>query len=100
MDYTNVLNRADELLERRGIKGHRAADRFVQDFKAYLVYFDAIGAGFAQEVVGLLEDDSNLTDSAILNTNFRCSLEDLIAPNLKSNKMFVTMFNILLDNNG
>ena len=70
----DILERADTLLDRRGIKGHTAADRFVSDFKAYLVYFDAIGKGSADQVLSLLEDDSNLTDSAILNTNFRSDL--------------------------
>lgn len=95
-----LLNRVDELLKNRGIVGHRAADRFVSDFKAYLVYFDALGYGSAETTVSLLEDDSNLTDSAILNTNFRCTLDDLISPALKADQIFMKVFNIVIDNNG
>jgi hypothetical protein len=98
--YTDLLNQVDELLQNRGIVGHRAADRFVSDFKAYLIYFDALGYGSAFETVALLEDDNNLTDSAILNTNFRCKLDDLISPALREDKIFMEIFNIVIDNNG
>lgn len=98
--YTELLIRVDELLQNRGIVGHRAADRFVSDFKAYLIYFDALGYGSAEETLALLEDDANLTDSAVLNTNFRCELDDLISPALKSNDIFMRVFDIVIDNNG
>lgn len=95
-----LLDRVDQLLKKRGIVGHRAADRFVNDFKAYLVYYDVLGYGSAQTTVSLLEDDANLTDSAILNTNFRCNLDDLISTALKADKIFMEVFNIVIDNNG
>lgn len=98
--YQNLLIRADALLARRGITGHRAADRFVKDFKAYLVYFDAVGVGAASDTMALLEQDANLTDSAILNTNFRCTLDDLISQPLRQDSIFPPLFQILLDNNG
>jgi len=96
----NLLNRVDKLLKNRGISGHRAATRFVSDFKAYLVYFDTLGYGSAEHTVSLLENDNNLTDSSILNTNFRCTLDDLISPVLKSDKIFMNIFDIVIDNNG
>lgn len=95
-----LLERVESLLERRGIVGHRAADRFVSDFKAYLIYFDTLGYGNAEETLDLLEDANNLTDSSILMTNFSCSLDDLISPVLKNNKIFMSLFDILIDNNG
>lgn len=96
----DLLDRVDQLLRKRGIVGHRAAQRFVSDFKAYLVYFDTLGLGSAETTVSLLEDDNNLTDSSILNTNFRCDLDDLISPALKADKIFMEVFNIVIDNNG
>jgi hypothetical protein len=98
--FTTLLARADALLHKRGITGHRAADRFVQDFKAYLVYFDATGVGKASATMDMLEQDSNLTASSILNTNFRCRLDDLISPDLRQDAIFPALFQILLDNNG
>jgi len=95
-----LLNRADELLIKRGICGHVAADRFVSDFKAYLIYFEALGYGSAEKTIAILEDDSNLTDSDILNTNFRCKIDDLISPVLKTDTIFMKLFGILLSNNG
>jgi len=98
--YKDLLSRVDKLLINRGIVGHRAADRFVSDFKAYIVYFDALGYGSAETTISLLEDDRNLTDSAILNTNFRCKLDDLISPALRNDALFMAVFNIVIDNNG
>lgn len=99
-DYTDILTRADALLEKRGVEGHTAATRFVHDFKTNLVYFDAIGVGKAEETVALLENDENLTDSSILHTNFRCTIEDLISERLRNDPIFPKMFDVLLDNNG
>jgi hypothetical protein len=50
--------------------------------------------------MSLLEDDLNLTDSKILNTNFRKPLTDLISTKLKNDPIFMKLFPILLDNNG
>lgn len=99
-DYTNTLNRADTLLEMRGIKGHRAADRFCKDFKAYLVFFDAMGHGSAERTVELLEDDCSLTDSHCLNQNFRGTLNDFVSQPLREDGIFPLLFEILMDNNG
>jgi hypothetical protein len=96
----NIIDRVDTLLANRGIVGHRAADRFVMDFKAYLIYFEHLGYGKAEDTVALLEDDNNLTDSSILNTNFRCKLDDLISPALRADKIFMETFSIVIDNNG
>ena len=100
MEYAGVLTQADTLLARRGLTGHTAADRFVSDFKAYLVYFDAIGIGSAETTLALLEDDSNLTDSEILKTNFKKKLGDLISTALRTDAIFPRLFKILLDNKG
>ena len=95
-----LLNRADELLIKRGICGHVAAVRFASDFKAYLIYFQILGYGSADTTLTLLENEENLTDTSILNTNFRCKIDDLISPSLKADKIFMKLFDILLDNNG
>lgn len=100
MDYTKLEQRAEELLEHRGISGHRAASRFVEDFKAYLIRYDAVGIGSAEQTMRLLESDEHLTDSSILYTNFRSTLDDLVSDALIQDPIFSRMFNILLDNNG
>lgn len=96
----HIFDRVDKLLANRGIAGHRAAERFVMDFKAYLSYFERFGYGKLEDTVALLEDDSNLTDNSILNTNFRCELNDLISPVLQADKIFMKTFGIVIDNNG
>lgn len=98
--YADIEQRVTDLLERRGIAGHTAADRFVSDFKAYLIYFSAIGVGSAESTLSLLEDDGNLTDSEILKTNFKKRLGDLISPALRTDAIFPRLFKILLDNKG
>lgn len=98
--YIQLEQRAEILLQKRGISGHVAAERFVKDFKAYLIYFDATGVGSADSTLSLLEDDSNLTDSKVLNTNFRKDLSNLISTKLKTDSVFMKLFLILLDNNG
>ena len=100
MKYSDVLARADTLLARRGIAGHTAADRFVSDFKAYLVYFDATSIGSANTTLNLLEDDRNLTDNSTLNSNFKKKLVDLISPALNQDAIFPQLFKVLLGNKG
>ena len=101
----DLVNRMDTFMEKRGITGHVSAERFVHDFKTNMVYFAVIlGESHAEylihETLSLLEDDDNLTDSSILNTNFRCTIDDLISPALRENKLFMETFSILLNNNG
>lgn len=98
--YALIEQRADSLLQRRGVSGHTAADRFIGDFKSYLIFYDATGRGCAESVLSLLENDANLTDNAILYTNFRKQLTDLVSPILKANATFMELFKVLLDNNG
>ena len=100
MNHQSIEARADLLLNRRGITGHTAAVRFVSDFKAYLIYFSAIGIGSAETTMDLLEDDRNLTDNSILKNNFKKRLSDLISPALRSDPIFPRLFKILLDNKG
>lgn len=98
--FATIEARAESLLQKRGITGHTAADRFIKDFKAYLVYYDATGLGDANATLTLLENDANLTDGNILNTNFRCNLQDLISKHLMEDSIFTSLFRILMDNNG
>lgn len=100
MMYATIEARADLLLSRRGIAGHIAAKRFVSDFKAYLIYFSAIGIGSAETTLDLLENDHNLTNNQILNTNFKKRLDDLISPALRADPIFPRLFKILLNNKG
>ena len=90
----------DSLLIGRGIRGHVAADRFRQDFMAYLCYFDAVTDGDAENTLSLLEDESNLTSTDILGTNFRKSLWDLVPEKLKEDIIFPLLFEVLLSNKG
>lgn len=98
--YKDIQERADKLLLRRGIHGHVAAERFVSDFKAYLIYFAAIRLGDANRTLELLENDENLTDSKILLSNFRCKLSEMISPLLREDPIFPELFKILLQNKG
>lgn len=98
--YQSIEDRAIALLAKRGITGHIAAERFVNDFKAYLIYFDATGVGSAEETLTLLENDNNLTDGNILCNNFRKDFTDLISDALLTDDIFPVLFNIMLDNNG
>lgn len=100
LDAKSFEDRCDILLESRGISGHTAADRFCSDFKAYMFYFHYKGIGDANHTMSLLENDDNLTDSNILNTNFRCSLNALISGPLRCDPLFMAIFPILMDNNG
>lgn len=99
-NYTTIEARVDTLMHKRGIAGHVAATRFISDFKAYLVYFDATGRGIAENTLDLLEDDKNLTDNKILGTNFRSTLDALISTKLRNDPIFPLLFRVLLDNNG
>ena len=96
----DLEKRIDSLLINRGIKGHVAADRFRQDFKAYLCYFDVVTDGDAENTLSLLEDESNLTSIDILGTNFRKSLWDLVPEKLKEDIIFPLLFEVLLSNKG
>lgn len=92
--------RCDDLLRSRGILGHTAAKRFCSDFKAYMFYFHHKNIGNAEDTMSLLENDENLTDSNILNTNFRCTLKNLLSEPLCNDSLFMQIFPILMDNNG
>jgi len=98
--YIEIEQRAIKLLRDRGIYGHVAADRFVNDFVAYLIKFDALEAGNAEDTLTLLEDDNNLTDGNILKTNFRKNIFDLVSPVLRKDPIFWLLFPVLLLNKG
>ncbi len=99
--YQDIETRSKHLLiSRRGICGHVSADKFVKTFIRDLVYYDATSQGSANRTLSLLEDDLNLTDSSILNTNFRCKLGDLISEKLSRDEIFPKLFRDLMQNNG
>ena len=101
MNYSfDLETRIDALLEKRGISGHTAAERFVADFKAYMCYFAHKFDASAEATIALLEDDSKLVNSEILNKNFRATFADLIPDALMQDPIFPTLFKQLLDNNG
>ena len=98
----NIDARAEKLLAKRGISGHTAADRFCDDFKAYLCYY-ALKSGIlssAEQTLELLEDDANLVSSDIFNKNFRATFEDLIPDILLNDAIFPNLFKQLLGCNG
>lgn len=97
----NTLDaRSIALLTKRGIAGHVAAERFVNDFLAYSVYFETRAYGTVDEMLDLLEDESNLTDSSILKTNWCKNISELISPRLRCNDLFMKLFEVLLMNKG
>lgn len=100
MSYTALLERVDGLLERRGILGHIAAERFSDDFKAYLVYLDTLGVGSANRTVDLLEDDANLVPSTRLDSNFATTFEQFIPPQLYTDPVFTELYPKLIENKG
>ncbi len=97
----SVTNRAINLLiEKRGLKGHVAADRFVSDFVAYLISIAHTKGFDPNETLDLLENDENLTCNTIFSQNFRKSLMELISPKLRNNALFMEMFPVLMRSNG
>jgi len=98
--YAQIKERAHALLLKRGLFGHVAANRFCQDFMHYLVAKDAFGIGNAEVTLSLLENDANLTDGNILNTNFRTTFNKLISPALSSDPLFMELFPTLLNSKG
>tara|TARA_R100001377_G_C3190037_1_gene110180 strand:- start:978 stop:1940 length:963 start_codon:yes stop_codon:yes gene_type:complete len=100
--FKNIDARADKLLAKRGISGHVAADRFCDDFKAYLCYYATKSGilGSAEQTLSLLEDDANLVNSDIFNKNFRTTFEDLTPDILLNDAIFPKFFKQLLGNNG
>jgi hypothetical protein len=100
--YIDIENRINALLHKRGLYGnvHVAVRRFCDDFRAYLISYDAIGKGNAEITLSLLENDSNLTDGNILNTNFRSTLKKLVSPVLFADPLFIELFPILLNSKG
>lgn len=98
--YGQIQDRARNLLENRGIEGHVSAVRFVEDFIHYLISYDALGFGDAEDTLSLLENDDNLTDGNILNTNFRKDFEELISISLRNDPIFSLLYPVLLNNKG
>lgn len=97
----NIFKRAEDLLIKRGICGDKEIEeRFIKHFCNKLVADDAQGYGDAERTLSLLEDDSNLTDSSILNKNFRCELIDLISDKLSKDDIFPKLFREIIKING
>lgn len=96
----DLEERIDILLSKRGITGHVAAQRFTQDFKAYLCYFEVVTGGNSEDTLLLLESGDILTPTDILGTNFRKSLWDLVPQKLKDDNIFPHLFKVLLGNKG
>jgi len=97
---SDIKSLAESLITSRGIKSHKAAERFKMDFIAYLFYFSNGNTEDIKDVLALLSDSRNLTCNSIFNTNFRLKIEDIISSNLKSNKIFMNLFSILIENKG
>lgn len=101
MNYSFALEtRIDTLLQKRGIVGHTAAERFIEDFKAYLCYYATKFDVLAEDTVALLENDENLLSNRILYTNFRADIADLISTPLREDPIFPHLFKKLVDNKG
>jgi len=98
--YKQIEQRALALLDKRGIGGHVTADRFKNDFIAYLIKMDATGVGDANTTLALLEDDNNLTDGSIFDYNFKKKLAELVSTELKQNSIFNKLIPVLLNVKG
>jgi hypothetical protein len=99
MKLQEFERRSLELLTSRGIlpAKHDAADRFAGDFVAYgWLYHSKFGTG--NEMLNLLEDDSNLNPGDCFNTNFTGNLRDLVAEKLMQNTTFAELINVLVNN--
>ena len=100
-DWTDIEKKIDALMERRGLTGHTAAARFILDFKAHLSRFDrTVSGGNAEKTLSLLEEDKHLTPYTIFRSNFRKAISELISYPLKNDPIFLSLFNVLVDNNG
>ena len=99
--WSDREKRIDALMERRGISGHTAADRFILDFKAYLSWFNEIvPGGSAEKTLSLLEEDENLTHYSIFRNNLRKAISELISDPLMNDEIFPRLFDVLVDNKG
>lgn len=98
--FIQIEQRALTLLDKRGIKGHVTADRFKDDFIAYLIKMDATEMGDANTTLSLLDNNSNLTDGSIFDYNFKKKLFDLISPALRADPIFRKLIPILLNVKG
>lgn len=99
MKLQDFENRSINLLTSRGIlpAKHDAAERFAGDFIAYgWLYHSKFGTG--QEMLDLLEDDSNLNPGTCFSTNFSGNLKDLIVSSLLENTTFAELLNVLVNN--
>jgi hypothetical protein len=100
MSFKDFEKRCIALMEKRGISGHIAAKRFIQEFKMALCYFQEMGYGDVETTLSLLEDDKNLTPNTILLTNFKTRLSKLVSDPLKKDGIFMHLFNWLLGSKG
>lgn len=97
---SDIKSMSEKLFLNRGITNHKAADRFKMDFVAYLFYFSNGNIKAAEDVISLLSDPNNLTCNSIFNTNFRLNIEDIISTPLKNNRIFMNLFDVLIENKG
>tara|TARA_R110002020_G_scaffold263481_1_gene478162 strand:- start:690 stop:1565 length:876 start_codon:yes stop_codon:yes gene_type:complete len=99
--WLDIEKRIDKLMNRRGLKNHKAADRFIIDFKAHLSREERLApGGNAEKTLRLLEEDENLTPYTIFGNNFRKNISELISEPLMNDSIFPQLFDILVDNKG
>tara|TARA_Y100000310_G_C20640014_1_gene793371 strand:+ start:117 stop:983 length:867 start_codon:yes stop_codon:yes gene_type:complete len=99
MNVDIIDARIDKLLVKRGICGHTAAIRFVEDFKAYFCYYAMKTGGDMSHTLKLLENDENLISRDVFYTNFRRTFDDLI-PKMFEDTIFPLLFDTLVKNKG
>lgn len=95
-------NRADNLLDKRGLFGkkHAAVSRFREDFKVYSWWFFDTDE-LQEELFSILENDEKLIECEILETNFQGKFTDYFIPNdFKGNKLFIKLIERLILSNG
>lgn len=92
-----IEKRCSALLERKGLSSKNTAQaRFIEDFRVYSWWFHG-KYGDGLKMLKVLENDNLLFDGNLFNANFKKNLIDFI-PELKSNKTFVELVKILVNN--
>lgn len=84
MNVPELRQRVHALCKKKGIE----CEQLPQDITAYMLMYALEFDADAEHTLSLMEDDSNLTDISVIDTNFRKHINDLISPVLKEDPIF------------
>jgi hypothetical protein len=98
MTKKELIERVDNLLDNRGLTKdvHVSVSKFRTEMaKSIFWYFDTDEE--KEEVLSILEDESKLIDSSVLEKNFKGSFIDYLVPiELRNNKIFIDILKDLI----